>query len=348
MTKLIAIILALACACGLVVGGLMFSARSPLDLLGVKIGEPELSEGWTQDDGETAEEDYWIDEGFNGTFWQGDDMLLAAVWEEGFTYRLTVTADGAEQSFLCNYKDVEIDEEAYVSLSGDAEFLYSYRTGELLWKREGAQDAVFTRIIDPLDNSRWYTDGKTITIHWLGGNDYDVYIEKQFTSWDYRCVLDEEADALKGAGVKTDYSNEIYADSQAEFAFRDARRGLVWTDEKEESALSGLAFEAVANDLAVSMWTNDEYFVFVTWSDGYYDVQVSRDGEVYLYLCQYDWDAAVLTSVDVSTVDTDSFSMYIEKDNYTRSGSFTLLEDDTMIWKDDGITGEEGIVIPRF
>ena len=55
MTKLIAIILALACACGLVVGGLMFSARSPLDLLGVKIGEPELSEGWTQDDGETAE-----------------------------------------------------------------------------------------------------------------------------------------------------------------------------------------------------------------------------------------------------------------------------------------------------
>ena len=317
---------------------------------------PAENAEWADEETPAEDEGGWIDEMFNGTYWESGDLLLETVWEDGY-YQVTVTGGDTALSYRCAYEDnIVIDDTGYCRLTGigadDGQapaqadhgvsaFLYSYETQTLTWQQADGQETVFTRIIDPLDESEWFSDGLTRRIRWLGGLDYEVYIEKMFYSWNYQCVLNEETDVLEGTGLKTHYGSEEYTDSHAAFALQDARRQLTWTDEKEPDAANGIVFEAVCMDLTRSIWDNEPYTAFISWMDGYYDVHVMDTETDHGYLCTYDWNTSTLTAVDPATVDVDSMSLYVDLTYYTSLATFVLEDDATLVWHDDsGLTGD--------
>ena len=169
-----------------------------------------------------------------------------------------------------------------------------------------------------------------------------------FFSWIYQCTLDETSDVLTGTGIKTHYGDDVYTDATATFALRNARREMVWTDDKEQEAINGLAFEAVARDVAEAMWSDDTYSLFMMWSEGYYDVHVYSEAGEHAYLCTYDWDTNTLTALDPAEIPFDSMNLYLDQALYTGTGSFVLEDDTTLVWHDDSGLAGDGIALKKF
>ena len=330
-----------------------------------------LMGGFTDDgmmaDGE--EESYEIDEAFNGTFWKNGDTKLESVWQDGY-YKVAVTQGDTELSYLCQQEDV-VDEAQEVQFSclrgigtgdedtdktqpdhGKASFLYDWRTDELIWKQADGTETVFSHIVDPLDGSQWFASGKNLTLRWHGEKNYEVSIEtlgQDFTSWHYSCVLDESTDTLTGTGRKVSLGHADDTDAQATFAFQDARRHLVWTDEKEESAISGLTFTQVPLKVVQTLWSKEPYTLSILYADGYYDIHVFEADHEHAYLCTWDWGTSTFTALDPATLPFDSFSLFLNKELYTSTGSFVMEADNVMVWHDDaGLTGQEGIALSSF
>ena len=226
---------------------------------------------------------------------------------------------------------------------------FVHMDGVMIWKKADGEEVTFTQIIDPLDGSRWFGKDKQATITWLGDLNYEVRIAdlaSVYDEWDYLCVLDEKKDVLEGSGQKTNFSNVIYSDSPVTFAFQDTRTRLVWTDEAEPAAKEGLTFEAVDRLLASSSWGDIEtIMIYTSWMDRYYHVQVFYHENVYEYLCTFDRETNTLTAIDPAGIDFDSFSLYMDKDNFTSTGTFVLETDDTLIWYDDSGVAGDGIAV---
>ena len=361
MTKAISLLLGVIM---LIVGA--FSASFLMGGAAVPAAREETAENTEWDAGENeenADEGYVIDLMFDGTYWESGDLQLGSIWQDG-NYKVTITGGEAELSYLCTYDDVVIDDVTVTRLTGIgagdeettaaqpdhgiATFLYNFMTEELIWRQADGQETVFKRIIDPLDDSRWFVNGLTATIRWLGGSDYEVYIERMFFSWIYQCTLDETSDVLTGTGIKTHYGDDVYTDATATFVLRNARREMVWTDDKEQEAINGLAFEAVARDVAEAMWSDDTYSLFMMWSEGYYDVHVYSEAGEHAYLCTYDWDTNTLTALDPAEIPFDSMNLYLDQALYTGTGSFVLEDDTTLVWHDDSGLAGDGIALKKF
>lgn len=124
---------------------------------------------------------------------------------------------------------------------------------------------------------------------------------------------------------------------------------LVWTSEKEESAKDGFSFEHIEQDLMDAYWWNEQgYSVSIGWVTCYYLVQVYDAAEnTYCYLCTYDRDQSAFISVDVAPLDFESINLFLEKDEFSKDGAFTLEDDDHLVWQDDAVTPAEGIVLNR-
>lgn len=212
-------------------------------------------------------------------------------------------------------------------------------------------ETVFSHIIDPLDGSQWFASGKNLTLRWHGEKNYEVNIEAQgqdFTSWHYSCVLDESTDTLVGTGRKVALGHADDADAQATFAFQDARRHLVWTDEKEETAISGLTFTQVPLNAVQTLWSKEPYTLSILYADGYFDIHVFANEHDHAYLCTWDWDTSTFTALDPATIPYDSFTLYLNKDLYTSTGSFVIETDDVLVWHDDSGLAGEGIALSSF
>lgn len=331
-------------------GGLLSGLGGLLSLFGGLLGGDETD--WSEDAGTEDEGDGDTEEiiaVFSDTFWNSEDGLttLKSVYADG-RYRVTVREGENELSYLCEADADHWDQLTAVG-TDDAAVFTCAENGNLIWRRADGSEVVFIRYIDPLDFTRWYSDGKELTIYWLGEDGYQVYIDQPNASWSYECVLDGEADELIGLGAKYGEEGELYADSLASFAFRDARSQLVWTDEKDPEALEGLTFEAISKAFTQDFWEGEDgESVFMYWMDGYYSVNIRLNDQEYGYLCVYDRDQGTLTAVDPDSIDFDSLSMEIEHDAYASTATFVLEDDDHMVWHDDsGVTGD-GIVLVRI
>ena len=351
-------------------GGLMGGAGEEGEglegLLGMFGGLMDGAEGFTgQDYGEDTS--YVIDMTFDGTYWESGEKKLASVFQDGY-YKITLTEGEKESVYLCEYDEhVSDDDVYYISLNsigtgdealdkeqfdhGVSIFVY-YPTEEILvWEPGYGDGATFTQIIDPLDGIQYFNGANTLTMRWLGETNYQVNIDNwiDFVSWSYDCVLDEEADVLTGMGAKSSFGGEGFVDDHATFAFQNARNQLVWTSEKEEAAQSGLDFEHIEQDLMAAYWWNEEgYSVSIGWVTCYYLVQVyDADENTYSYLCTYDRDQSTFVSVDVAPIDFESINLFLEKEIFSNSGTFTLEDDDHLVWQDDAVTSGDGIVLER-
>ena len=210
---------------------------------------------------------------------------------------------------------------------------------------------MFTQIIDPLDGILYFNGANNLTIRWLGDLNYQVNIENSvdYLSWSYQCVLDEETDVLTGEGFKNSFRDEGFTDDPATFAFQDARNQLIWTSEKEETAKSGIPFDHIEQDLINAYWWNEEgYSLSVGWVTSYYLVQVFDAAEnTFSYLCTYDRDQSALVSVDVAPLDFEAINLYLEKEAFSKDGTFTLEDDDHLVWMDEVAAPGDGIVLMR-
>ena len=311
---------------------------------------------------------YMIDMTFDGTYWESGETKLASFFQDGY-YKVLVTEGDAEFVYLCEYSEHASDDDVYyISLSsigtGDDEltekqpdhgvaiFVYYPMEEILVWEPGFGDGATFTRIIDPLDGIEYFNGANTLTIYWQGDLNYQVNIDNwiDFVSWSYECVLDEEADVLTGTGTKSIlFGGEGFEDDTATFSFQNARNQLVWNSEKEEAAQSGLDFEHIEQDLMAAYWWNEEgYSVSIGWVTCYYLVQAYRGEETsYSYLCTYDRDQGAFVSVDVTPIDFESINLFLEKEIFSNSGTFTLEDDDHLVWQDDAVTPAEGIVLER-
>ena len=311
--------------------------------------------------------DYEVDLTFDGTFWESGSLRLLSVFQDGY-YKVVVTGGETEMVYLCELKDTVVNEKSLAVLTGIgtgdpdltesqadhgiSSFVYDWETAALTWKRSDGSETVFTRIVNDLDATVWYFDGKTLSIVWKGDLNYQINIEgKKFTSWSYNVVLDEETDTLEGTGQKVSYSDTVYTDSKATFTFRNNRSELVWIDEKEATADFGQVFEAVNLSFMNSMWQQADQTcsAAVQWTDGFYDFHVFSGDAEHAYLCTYDRASGTFTSVDPSLIDFDSFSLYLEKSLYTAAGSFVQQDDTHLIWHDhSGLAGENGVLMERI
>lgn len=335
-------------------------------LLGLFGGLMGGEEGFTGADyGEDTS--YEIDMQFDGTYWESGETKLASFFQDGY-YKVLVTEGDAEFVYLCEYEEFEQDEKYLVRLTGigtgDEElteeqpdhgvtaFVYDPFEGTLTWQRADGTEVIFTQIIDPLDNAQYFNGATSLTIHWLGDLNYRVDIENwvDYLSWSYECVLDEETDVLTGTGSKSSFRGEGFADDSAAFAFQNARNQLVWTSEKEENAKDGLPFEHIEQDLMAAYWWNEEegYSLSIGWVTCYYLVQVyDAEENTYSYLCTYDRDKSAFVSVDAGPIDFESINLFIEKETFSNVGTFTLEDDEHLVWQDDAVTPAEGILLHR-
>ncbi len=337
-------------------------------LLGTLLGGAFAGDDWGAGNDEDYD-GYEIVTIFNGTFWENDSLSLEIVWQDGY-YKAVVSENGEEKWFyLCENGDY-VDEAAEAEFSclngigtgdeettasqedhGETTFIYDWRTDEMIWKQKDGTETVFAHVTDPLDQTKWFGDGKELTLTWLGGSDYEAAIEGsmgEFTSWDYQCVLDEAADVLSGTGSRTSYGAEEYSDSHATFALQNSRRQMVWTDEKEEAAAEGLVLDAVATEITAPIWYTEPYTAFIEFADGYYDIVISREEEMHGYLCTWDWETATFTAVDPAEIPYDSLRIYVDPEIHTGTGTFVLEDEDHLIWRDDsGLTGD-GIALERM
>ena len=313
-----------------------------------------------------ANDGYWVDLTFDGTYWESGETKLETVFQDGY-YKILVTENDTEFVYLCEYEELEQDEQLLIRLNGigtgDDEltaqqpdhgvtaFVYNPFEATLTWQRADGSELVFTQIIDPLDGIQYFNGANTLTIRWLGETNYQVNIENwvDYRSWSYECVLDEEADVLTGTGSKSSFRGEGFEEDHATFAFQNARNQLVWTSEKEESAKDGFSFEHIEQDLIDAYWWNEQgYSVSIGWVTCYYLVQVYDAAEnTYCYLCTYDRDQSAFISVDVAPLDFESINLFLEKDEFSKDGAFTLEDDDHLVWQDDAVTPAEGIVLNR-
>ncbi|MBQ9251126.1 MAG: hypothetical protein IJ188_00640 [Clostridia bacterium] len=336
-------------------------------LLGLFGGFMGGEEGFTGVDyGEDTS--YVIDNTFDGTYWESGETKLASFFQDGY-YKVLVTKGDEEFVYLCDYAEhVSDDDVYYISLNsigtGDDElaeeqsdhgvaiFVYYPMDEKLIWEPGFGEGATFTRIIDPLDGAQYFNGVNTLTIHWLGDTKYQVNIDDwvNFVSWSYECVLDKETDVLTGTGSKSIvFGGEGFEDDTATFAFQNARNQLVWTSEKEEAAQSGLEFEHIEQDLMAAYWWNEEgYSASIGWVTCYYLVQAYLGEETsYSYLCTYDRDQNAFVSVDVAPIDFESINLFLEKEEFSNGGTFTLKDDNHLVWKDDAVTPADGIVLDR-
>ena len=336
-----------------------------LGLFGSFMGSEE---GFTGADYGEMDASYWADLTFDGTFWESGEAKMETVFQDGY-YKILVTENDTQSVYLCEYEELEQDEQLLIRLNGigtgDEErtaqqpdhgvttFVYTPFDAALTWQRADGTELVFTQIIDPLDGIQYFNGANTLTIRWLGDLNYQVNIDNwvDYLSWSYDCLLDEEADVLTGTGSKSIilFGGEDFEDDTATFTFQNARNQLVWTSEKEEAAQSGLPFEHIEQDLMDAYWWNEEdYTVFIGWVTCYYLVQAYDAQEnTYSYLCTYDRDESTFVSVDVAPIDFESINLYLEKDVFSNGGTFTLEDDDHLVWLDDAVTPGEGIVLER-
>lgn len=331
---------------------------------GLTEGAEESSE-WTGEE----DQDYEIETIFNNTYWESGELEMVSVWQDGY-YKVAIQDGDTELSYLCTAGDY-VDEAEQVQFSvlrgigagdeettaaqadhGEGTFLYDWRTDEIIWTKPDGTRTVFTHIIDPLDNSQWYTPGKTMTIVWGGEQHYQVSIEAgvgEFTSWQYDCELQEDGSTLKGVGSKISYGSTEYADGEATFAVQE--HSLVWTDSREEDAAEGLTLEEVDGSLVYSTWfspESDSLSASILFVDGYYDVSVYNGQQTHSYLCTLDWDTGILTAVDPATIPFDSLSLYLDREAYTSTGTFVLQERQKMVWQDDTGLAGDGITLEHI
>lgn len=312
-----------------------------------------------ESEGASEEESLVIDENFNSTYWESGDLKLTAVWQDG-DYKIAIQDGETELSYLCEM-DMETGRLNAIG-TGVAEFdeeqpdhgrgvFFINEEGNLVRQDPEGNETVFTRIIDPLDGSRWYGNGKELTIFWRGDELYDVQIEQTFTSWYYLCELDEQADALTGTGLKTAYGDEEYNDANAKFVFSEGRTLITWTDDREPEAQSGLTFEIIDKALTQDFWSGEnDIGVMIMFMDGYYDVHLfvhEPEEKEYAYLCTYDRGNGMLVAADPATIDFESLTMYYDQSLYTGTATFVMEDDDHMTWHDDNGASGDGIVLTR-
>ena len=357
---------------GALLGGL--NGESTGDFSGFFSGEEPMAD-W-QFDGIVSDLD--------NTFWECGDLKLESVFQDGY-YKLLILDGSAELSYLCEYEEYVEDDVGYSRLigigTGDEEmnevqpdhgkavFTLNAWTGELIWQRDG-EKLVFHQIIDPLDGSIWVGNGKTITMNWNGGLNYDLTIEQDpFDTWNYQCVMNEETNTLEGTGSKKKYSETVYTDAQASFAFNENRTFLTWKDDKEADAAEGLILDAVPQNLLGITWRGEHYALFIFKPDGFgryglhvYEDELSEEMRAedeedsdlteeerieHCYLCTYDWETRTFTAIDPTAIDFDSLTIYMEPELYTSTATFVLSDSGQILWLDDtGLSGD-GVVLTR-
>ena len=333
------------------------------DMMGAVAGMPDFSS--SEDE---LYNDVAIDGFFNGTYWESGDLKLASVWQDGY-YKILIQDGEQEWIYLCD-EDQETGRKQGIGCGepdqteaqedhGIAAFYTQWENNrdEMVWEKADGSKVIFSLIIDPLDETKWYRDDMMITLTWRGENAYDVYIEgnamQEYTVWNYECLLDEEKDAMTGTGKKATFMGEIYTDAQAVFSFSEGRTVLTWTDDKEETAKDGLAFEGVDKTLTTKVWeVPEKYALSGTFGAGYYVITVIEIGTdptvEHTYLCTYDRAAGTLTAVNPEEVDLETIMnrTWVDQSTLAGNATFEMPDDETMIWKEStGITGEEGIAL---
>ena len=309
-----------------------------------------------------------IDGFFNGTYWESGNLKLTSVWQDGY-YKILIQDGEKEWIYLCE-EDRETgwkkgigcgdpDQTEAQEDHGIATFYPQFENNgeEMVWEKTDGSKVVFSRIIDPLDETQWYREGMMLTLTWRGENGYDLQIEgyglPDYTVWNYSCVLDDEKDALTGTGKKSTFMADVYTDAQAVFAFSEGRTLLTWTDDKEETAKEGISFEGVDKTLTTETWElPDKYATNCYFAAGYYIMSVAEIGTdptvEHLYLCTYDRASSTLTAADPAQIDLEPIvsQTWLDQSELAGNATFEMLDDETMLWKEaTGITGEEGIVL---
>ena len=312
--------------------------------------------------------DVAIDGIFNSTYWESGDLKLTSVWQDGY-YKILIQDGEKEWIYLCEEdhdtgwkKGIGCGDPDQTEIQEDhgiATFYTRWENNrdEMIWEKADGSQTVFTRIIDPLDETQWYREGMMLTLTWRGDNTYDLHIDgyglQDYTAWDYFCVLDEDRDALTGTGKKATFMGDIYTDAQAVFAFSEGRTVLTWTDDQEETAKEGLAFEGVDKVLTTKVWELPEkYALSGAFAAGYYVmtvIEIGMDPTIeHTYLCTYDRTASMLTAVNPEEVDLEPIinQAWLDQSVLAGNASFEILDDETLVWKEaTGITGDEGIVL---
>lgn len=319
-------------------------------------------------EGEDLYNDVAIDGFFNGTYWESGNLKLTSVWQDGY-YRILIQDGGQEWIYLCE-EDPETSWKKGVGCGdpdqteaqedhGVATFYTQWDNNrdEMVWEKADGSKVVFSRIIDPLDETQWYREGMMLTLTWRGDNAYELRIDgyalPDYTVWVYECVLDEDRDVLTGTGTKSTFRGDLYTNAQAVFAFSEARTMLTWTDDQEETAKEGLAFEGVDKALTKEVWElTEKYVLSGAFAAGYYVMTVieyNTDPTIeHTYLCTYDRTASMLTAVDPGEVDLEPIvnQTWLDQSVLAGNASFEILDDQTIVWKEvTGITGDDGIVL---
>ena len=331
-----------------------------LGLVSGLLGGEGLDEGFIEwEDEEDYDDGPDIDWNFDGPYWVSGNMILQSVWMDDYTYKVFIRDGETELAYLC-----KMDPETRINTSsgtGDPELteaqpdhgvavFFVNDEGQMVWQKADGTAVLFEQHRDPLDLTSWYNGKKSMFIVNYDFDKYQVTVYEEPFFWVYECVLDEEADALKGTGYKgwEDAENALYEDAQGTFTFLNGRTQAVWTDDKEPETLNGVTFEAVERRIVDEMWSVDDGGFFAYMVDAYYNVQVYYGYDQYGYLCTYDRASGTLTAVDPATIDFDSIAYDLEKEIYTTTASFVLQDDDHLLWRDDsGVTGENGIVFDR-
>ena len=336
------------------------------------------------------ESEDWAGEGiisaFDSTYWECGDLKMEIVFQDGY-YKVAVLEGDTELSYLCKYEENTEGEELEAKLigigTGDeemnavqldhgiTEFIWDVWHENLIWNRNG-EALVFTRIIDPLDESEWVGSNKKAAIQWHGDLNYTVTItQPPFDTWVYQCTLNRETNTLEGTGGKEEYNRQVYA-SKATFAFNENRTALIWTDEKEPETAEGLALTAVCSSLLYTTWRNDHYALIIFNPDGFgrYAVHVYvdemaegwepageateenvEDDEVerveYCYLCTYDWENSVFKALEPASIDFDSLEVYQDPELFTSTATFVLQDENHILWLDDSGLSGDGQLLER-
>ena len=309
-----------------------------------------------------------IDGFFNSTYWENGNLKLTAVWQDGY-YKVLIQDGEKEWVYLCE-EDQETGRKKGIGCGdpdqtetqedhGIATFYTQWENNrdEMVWEKADGSKTVFTRIIDPLDGTQWYREGMMLTLTWRGDNSYDLRIDgyslPDYTTWNYLCILDEDRDALSGTGTKSTFMGDLYTDAQAVFAFSEGRTMLTWTDDQEETAKEGLAFEGVDKTLTNEVWeVPEKYALSGSFAAGYYVmtvIEIGTDPTIeHTYLCTYDRTNSTLTAVDPKEVDLEPIinQAWLDQSVLAGNASFEILDDQTIVWKEaTGITGNEGIIL---
>ena len=296
---------------------------------------------------------------FNGTFWKSGDMQLQSWFQDG-DYKVVITDGDTERIYLCEYDEREDGDEFVIRLIGigtgdgaeseqDDHGIATFQLndeGNLIWQRANGENVEFTQIIDPLTMFTWYTDSKYLNIEWYGNLDYRIVVDSGVEGiiWTYSCTLNEETNTFSGTGRKEVFGDLAYDDAEASFVLSEDKTFIAWTDDHETAAADGLTFEIVEPAFTQTEWFAREVMaVFGYFTEGQYIMTVMmKDDTEYSYVCDYDRETGTLRAVDPATLNPEEFG---EPERFKSTATFTLEDEDHLIWRDDSGVSGEGIVL---